>query len=157
MSKAQGIFSLLSGFLGYKEARWNAKAKQRQAEYDALVMENNALLAEYNALETMHAGRKKQEHLGRIGRELVGRARVAQGESGLKGGGHLIGEIYDAVGTDIHQTDLDTRRQAQLFDWKAASMRHNARVTRIFGRPSGFEGIGSLLSGASGAYRGFSS
>lgn len=143
---------LLSGIMGFQQARRDARARQRQAEYESEVMENNALLAEYNALEALHAGQKKQEHLGRVGRELVGQARVRMGASGLKGGESLIGDIYDAIGEDIHTIDVESTRQAALFDWKAESLRHNARVTRMFARPSGMEGVGSLLAGITGGY-----
>lgn len=143
---------LLGGLASSKQERSNARLRQAQAEYEASAMENNALLAEYGAIETLAAGREKQEMLAVMGRRLIGSARTSIAASGLRGGdsGLLIRDIYDGVGRDIKKVRHAADRKAELLNWRAEVLRSDARANRAFGQPSGMEGVGPLLSAAGG-------
>lgn len=156
------FFGILSAILQGVGMFMQAAAQKQQAEFQAAVQRNNAIIAEQNADAIQQQGKVEEEkHRERIA-QSIGTGKVAMAARGLavdapgEVGEDLIDDLLLAGGMDIltirHNVGIEKRRaliqkdqytaQAQLFDLQASSI--NPALAGITGFVGGIRGSGLL-------------
>lgn len=143
----------LNGFLG---SRASATAAKQQGNYEASVLEGNALIADQQAADAVAIGKDQESrHLLEV-RKLIGSERTASAASGVD---ISSGSAADIQSDSAFLGELDrvtiennAKRQAWGFTVEANDLRNRAKLTRAGARntAAGYtnQGYQTLIGGA---------
>lgn len=151
-SVASMAFSVVGAVSQFVAQRQQAKAVEAKGKYDAAVARNNKILAQRQADDEREIGRiEEARHRQRIA-QAAGTARAVLSASG-----------FDATQDDapvlqadiVEQGDIEARtiranaeRRARAFEFEGANQGAQAEAILAGTRRTGFEGFGTLISGA---------
>lgn len=115
--------SAVGSFLGFKGNQAAAKAARQTAEYNAQVIENEAILKE-------RARVREEAILRQNSARLVGTQRVATAASGIE----MSGSPLQALADTYFSTEMDALRIQYASDIEQTAAEANAQLERMEGR-----------------------
>lgn len=118
-------------------AAQQASAQKAQAEYNAQVQENNAIIAKRNALQVQKSGAQAAEARGKRTKQVIGAAKAAMASNGLL--------VDDEIGT-TPDTLLDDLSDAGALDVQRLYANATAEAHRAEVQGMGFEAQAGLFT-----------
>lgn len=115
--------SAVGSFLGFKGNQAAAKAARQTAEYNAQVIENEAILKQ-------RARVREEAILRQNSARLVGTQRVATAASGIE----MSGSPLQALADTYFSTEMDALRIQYASDIEQTAAEANAQLERMEGR-----------------------
>ena len=163
MSLATGVMGLVGmgvsamgtatqSYAAYQQA----KADNMAAQWNAQVMENNALLKDVQANQALEQGKHNVALAKMGGGLLVERQRASYAASGVKvDSGSALDVVAEQAGKNKYDQDM-LQYNAELNAWgirnEANNLRQQAAMTRATGRNPGLAAATTMLGGATNLF-----
>lgn len=137
-------------------AHQQAKADNLAAQWNAGVMENNALLKDIQANQALERGQHDVALAKMEGGLLLERQRASYAASGVKvDSGSALDVVAEQAGKNKYDQDM-LKYNAELNAWgirgEANNLRQQAMMTRATGRSPGLAAATTMLGGATSLF-----
>lgn len=146
------MYQLIAGLIG---AGMSGGGSLSDSEQNALSLDQDAKLYEFNAMMARDAGRYNAQRQQMESNQIMGRAITDYGASGVSSESGSVLEVLrqSAINSELDRQSIlrGSELQARQYDYNAQAARFGAKNTR---RQAPFKAFASMFGGLSSAFGG---